>query len=74
MARAKNPVSHRRTKHIKIKYYFIREAKKEKEVVLLHCYSKDQITDIFKTALPIARFEQLMKKLVVCNKLVKNEC
>ena len=40
---AYNPVFHGRTKHFKIKLYFLREAQKEKEVILLYCRTNDQI-------------------------------
>ena len=49
---AKNLVFHWRTKHIKIKYHFLREVEVENEVKLNHYKSKDQVVDIFTKALP----------------------
>lgn len=34
---AKNLVFHGHTKHIKINYHAVREAKGEKEIILMHC-------------------------------------
>lgn len=58
---AKKPVFHGRTKHIKIKYHFIRET----EVELVHCSSKDQFANILTKALPKTKFEGLRKTLGV---------
>ena len=70
IAMAKILVFHERTKHIKIKYHFLREAKAENEVKLKHCKSKDQIGDILTKALPKAKFKTLIC-LGVSNKNVK---
>lgn len=74
IAMAKNPVFHGRTKHIKIKYHFLREAEAENEIKLLHCKSDIQIADIMTKALPKARFEVLKKYLCVSSKNAKEEC
>ena len=74
VAMVKNPVFHGRTKHIKIKYHFVREAEKEKEVKLVHCNSEDQVADILTKALPKARFETLRTILGVSSKSAKEEC
>lgn len=47
IAMAKNLVHHNRTKHITIKYHFIREAEATKGIKLDYCGIKDQIADIF---------------------------
>ena len=69
----KNPVFHGRTKHIKIKYHFVREAEAEKEVRLVHCNSKDQIADILTKALSKVKFETLRTRLGVSSKSAKEE-
>ena len=38
---ANNHVFHGRTKHFKIKIYFLKEAQKEEEVTLLYCRTND---------------------------------
>ncbi|GKU90016.1 hypothetical protein SLEP1_g4069 [Rubroshorea leprosula] len=59
VAIAKNPVFHGRTKHFKIKYYLLREAQEEGEVILVHSSSEDQLADIFTERLRKSRFEML---------------
>lgn len=74
IAIAKNPVHHNRTKHIAIKYHFIREAGETKEIRLEYCQTEDQIADIFTKALPRPKFEQLRSMLGVTENCIKEEC
>ncbi|GAA0168672.1 transmembrane signal receptor [Lithospermum erythrorhizon] len=60
---AKNPVSHSRSKHINIKYHFIREQVNDKVVELLHCRTEDQLADIFTKPLKMEVFQNLKEKL-----------
>ncbi|KAL6335579.1 hypothetical protein AAG906_030709 [Vitis piasezkii] len=71
---SKNPVFHGRTKHIKIKYHFIREVQQSNEVLLVHCSSENQLADIFTKPLPMERFEALKQKIGVCHPDAKEEC
>nr|KYP35737.1 Retrovirus-related Pol polyprotein from transposon TNT 1-94 [Cajanus cajan] len=71
----KNPVHHQRTKHIAIKYHFIREAAKTtKQIQLEYCSTEDQVANIFTKALPRAKFEQLQTMLGVTKICIKEEC
>ncbi|PNX66349.1 copia protein [Trifolium pratense] len=74
IAMAKNLVHHHRTKHIAIKYHFIREAEATKQIQLEYCTTKEQIADIFTKALPRARFELLRTMLGVTEIYIKEEC
>ena len=49
---SKNPQSHSRTKHIQIRYHFIREKTDSKEVSLQYVNTKDQLADMFTKNLP----------------------
>jgi len=71
---SKNPVFHGRTKHIKIKFHFIREVQQSNEVLLVHCSSENQLADIFTKALPKERFEDLRQRIGVCHRNAKEEC
>ncbi|KAL6182226.1 hypothetical protein ACLB2K_043649 [Fragaria x ananassa] len=51
IAMAKNPVCHNKTKHIKIKHHFLREASTNKEIELHYCKTELQLADIFTNAL-----------------------
>ncbi|XP_061352521.1 uncharacterized mitochondrial protein AtMg00810-like [Gastrolobium bilobum] len=45
---AKNPVNHERSKHINVRFHFIRDHVKEGSVELVHVASRDQVAVIFK--------------------------
>ena len=62
---SKNSVMHSKTKHIPIKYHFLREQVLEKKVKLEYVSSKEQVVDIFTKPLPREAFEYLRKKLGV---------
>ena len=62
---SKNPVMHSNTKHIPIKYHFLREQVLEQEVKLEYVPSKEQVADIFTKPLPKETFEYLREKLGV---------
>ena len=47
-----NPMMHTKTKHIAIKYHFMRELVQDKEVRLEYVNRKEQVVDIFTKPLP----------------------
>ncbi|KAK0587736.1 hypothetical protein LWI29_027914 [Acer saccharum] len=65
IALSKNPVFHGRSKHIRIKYHYIRDLVKDGEVVVKHCKTQHQIADIFTKALKTETFVKLKEKLGV---------
>ena len=70
---SKNPVMHSKTKHIPIKYHFLREQVLEKKVKLEYVPSKEKVANIFTKPLPREAFEYLKQKLgVVSATLVKS--
>ena len=60
---SKNLVFHSKTKHIPIKYHFLREQVTNTVVSLHYIPSKDQIVDIFTKPLEKSQFEYLRQKL-----------
>ena len=62
---SKNPVMHSKTKHIPIKYHFVREQVLGKIIKLDYIGTKDQVADIFTKPLPKEAFEYLRQKLGV---------
>ena len=62
---SKNPVIHSKTKHIPIKFIFLREHVTKKNIRLEYVETKEQIADIFTKPLPRETFEYLRQKLGV---------
>eukprot|EP00253_Pinus_taeda_P016088 PITA_16088 len=62
---SKNPVMHSKTKHIPIKYHFLREQVLEQKVKLGYVPSKEQVAGILTKPLPKETFEYLRQKLGV---------
>ncbi|KAI0504849.1 hypothetical protein KFK09_015803 [Dendrobium nobile] len=60
---AKNAVQRDRSKHIDMRYHFIRDAVKMGHIIIEHCSTKDQVADLFTKALPTMRFVKLLKML-----------
>ena len=67
IAVAKNPVQHRRTKHINVKFHALREADKNSEINLKYCSSDEQLADIFTKALHPSQFHILLNKMSILN-------
>ena len=60
---SKNPVLHLKTKHIPIKYHFLREKLAEKRVKMEYVPTKEHTTEIFTKPLARESFEYLRDKL-----------
>nr|GFD30201.1 retrovirus-related Pol polyprotein from transposon TNT 1-94 [Tanacetum cinerariifolium] len=58
-----NPVQHSRTKHIDVKYHFIKEKVKNGIVELFFVRTEYQLADLFTKALPEERFKYLVRRL-----------
>jgi hypothetical protein len=58
---AKNPVLHSKTKHLKVRYHFLRD-----NVALIHVPTHDQLADIFTKPLDQATFTHLRGDPGVC--------
>jgi hypothetical protein len=63
---SKNPVMHGRSKHIDVRFHFLRNLTKEGKIELLHCGSQDQVADIMTKPLKLEVFQNLRKLLGVC--------
>ena len=60
---SKHLVMHTKTKHIAIKYYYVREFVQDKQVKMEYVNTKEKIADIFTKALPKDAHEYLRGKL-----------
>ncbi|KAF2347387.1 Reverse transcriptase RNA-dependent DNA polymerase [Trinorchestia longiramus] len=62
---AQNPKYHGRSKHIDIKFHYVRDLVRNKEIDLLYCPSNDMLADIFTKGLSAEKFSRLISKLGV---------
>ncbi|GKE88996.1 hypothetical protein Tco_1566471 [Tanacetum coccineum] len=58
-----NPVQHSRTKHIDVRYHFIKEQVEKGIVELFFVETEYQLADLFTKALPEDRFKYLVRRL-----------
>jgi histone deacetylase 1/2 len=56
---AKNPVLHYKTKHIEVRYHFLRDSVEKGKIALIHVPTQDQLADIFTKPLDQATFTRL---------------
>ena len=56
---------HSKTKHIPIKYHFLREQVAEQNIILEYTNTKEKIVDIFTKPLPREAFEHIRQKMGV---------
>jgi hypothetical protein len=60
---SKNPQLHSRTKHIQIRYHFIREKVTSKEIQLQYISTKAQAADMFTKALPFYKLKNCLSNI-----------
>nr|GEY36229.1 Gag-Pol polyprotein [Tanacetum cinerariifolium] len=58
-----NPVHHSHTKHIDVRYHFIKEKVKKGIVELFFVGTEYQLADLFTKALPVERLQYLIRRL-----------
>jgi hypothetical protein len=64
---SKNPVMHGRSKHIDVRFHFLRDLTRDGVVELKHCGTQEQIADIMTKPLKLDVFLKLRKFLGVCD-------
>nr|GFA11174.1 retrotransposon protein, putative, unclassified [Tanacetum cinerariifolium] len=63
IAISRNPLQHSRTKHIDVRYHFIKEKVEKGIVELFFVETEYQLADLFTKALPEERFKYLVRQL-----------
>nr|GEW27103.1 retrovirus-related Pol polyprotein from transposon TNT 1-94 [Tanacetum cinerariifolium] len=58
-----NPVQHSRTKHINVRYHFIKDKFEKGIIELFFVGTEYQLANLFTKALPVERFKYLVKQL-----------
>lgn len=62
---SKNPVLHGKSKHIHVRYLFLRELVNDGIIELDYCSTQDQFSDIMTKAVKLETFEKLRRKMGV---------
>jgi len=63
---SKNPVNYKTNKNIALKYHWVRQTVKNKEVVLLKVHTSKQLADMFtKVLLTHKQFKELRGQLMI---------
>jgi hypothetical protein len=65
LALAKNPVFHKRSKHIRVKYHFIRDCLEEGSVKPYYISTKDQLADFLTKSLGRIKFQELRTRIAM---------
>ena len=63
---SKNPVQHSRTKHIDIRYHFIKDLVEQKIITLEYIDTSKQLSDIFTKPLGLEKFVEIRQALGCC--------
>jgi hypothetical protein len=63
---SRNPVLHGRSKHIDVRFHFLRELTRDGVVELMYCNTQDQVSDIMTKPLKLEVFLKLRDKLGMC--------
>lgn len=64
---SKNPVMHGRSKHIDVRFHFLRELTKDEIVQLVHCHTQEQVADIMTKPLKLDVFLKMRDLMGICS-------
>lgn len=65
---SKNPVLHGRSKHIHVRYHFLRDLVNEGTIQLDYCPTQEQLADFMTKAVKLETFEKLRYRVGTCTK------
>ncbi|GKE23331.1 putative ribonuclease H-like domain-containing protein [Tanacetum coccineum] len=63
----KNPVSHSKTKHIEIRFHFIRDSYEKKLIEMVKIHTDNNVADLLTKAFDVTRFEFLIASIGMLN-------
>ena len=62
----KNFIIHGRSKHIDVRFHFLRDLTRDKVIELVHYDSQDQVADLLTKLVKLQIFENLQEQMRVC--------
>jgi hypothetical protein len=63
---SRNHIMHRRSKHIDVRFHFLRDLTRDRVIELVHWGSQDQVADLLTKPIKLQTFENLREQLGVC--------
>ncbi|PNX97389.1 cationic amino acid transporter 1-like protein [Trifolium pratense] len=60
---AKNPIAHGRSKHIELRFHYLREQVNNGNLALIHCRSEEQVAELLTKAVIVQVFEKLRSEM-----------
>jgi hypothetical protein len=60
---SKNPIMHGKSKHIRVRFHFLRDLVKDGDIELVHCVTQEHVADLMTKALKLEAFQKLRKKM-----------
>ncbi|WVY96568.1 hypothetical protein V8G54_028719 [Vigna mungo] len=60
---ARNPMSHGRSKHIEVRFHFLRDIVNKERIELCYCKAAEQLADLFTKPLAADKFEVVREKI-----------
>jgi hypothetical protein len=54
---------HGKSKHIRVRFHFLRDLVKDGDIELVHCVTQEQVADLMTKALKLEAFQKLRKKM-----------
>lgn len=64
IAMMKNPMTSSRTKHIALRFHFVRDRLESEEVDVVYCKSSEMLADLLTKPLPAPRFLELRARFM----------
>ena len=68
IAIAHNPQFHGKTKHVDIKYHYVRSQVESGNICLRYCPTEDMVADVLTKSLPAPLFTRLRRALGICDR------
>jgi hypothetical protein len=63
---SKNPIMHGHSKHIDVRFHFLRDITRDRVIELVHCGSQDQMANLLTKPIKLESFVKLREQLGVC--------
>jgi hypothetical protein len=64
IALAKDPIAHSRTKHIDIRYHYIRDLVVYGKATIAYCNTEDMLADVLTKLLPLPAYKRCIQGLM----------